>query len=99
MPRRVVLRAADGDQIDGRFLHPALQRRIGQAPEHGPGLDARLERGQHALAQLGIGHVIPSALLQLPDGRKLWVDSWRKTLGREQIPLLEVTGNIVPPGL
>jgi hypothetical protein len=38
-------------------------------------------------------------LLQLPDGRKLWVDSWRKTLGREQVPVLEVSGNIVPQGL
>jgi hypothetical protein len=52
--------AAAGDQIDGGRLHPALQRRIGQAPPHGPGVDARLERGQHPLAQLGISRHRPS---------------------------------------
>jgi hypothetical protein len=34
-----------------------------------------------------------------PGVRLIWVDSWRKTLGRELVPVLEVTGHVVPVGL
>jgi hypothetical protein len=38
-------------------------------------------------------------LLQLPDGTKLWVESWRKTIGRAQMPLLEIHGYRCPAGV
>jgi hypothetical protein len=38
-------------------------------------------------------------LIQLPNGRKLWVESSRKTLGRGSLPALELTGYLVPLGV
>ncbi|MDQ3831047.1 MAG: hypothetical protein M3361_17465 [Candidatus Tectomicrobia bacterium] len=38
-------------------------------------------------------------LLQLPDGSKLWVKRWQKTLGRGTQPVLEVHGYRCPDGV
>jgi hypothetical protein len=42
---------------------------------------------------------VVSDLVQLPGGRKLWVESWRKTLGRGTLPALEIRGYRVPDGV
>jgi hypothetical protein len=35
----------------------------------------------------------------MPDGTKLWVAGWRKSYGRDVVPVLEVEGYRVPDGV